>query len=80
MAAHVRRGATPIQLTRARYAGRAPPDTVYAIYARSLAIDRNTINQAETLRFSRRTTTPIRDSLEYAWQPPLPIRSTPRGR
>jgi len=39
--------------------------------AANLAIDRRTINQAETLGFSRITATLIPHSFEYAWQPPL---------
>ena len=39
--------------------------------AANLAMDRKTINQAETLGFSRITATLIPHSFEYAWQPPL---------
>ena len=39
--------------------------------AANLALDRKTINQAETLGFSRITATLIPHSFEYAWQPPL---------
>jgi len=39
--------------------------------AANLAIDRNAINQAETLGFSRITASIIPHSFEFAWQPPL---------
>jgi peptide/nickel transport system substrate-binding protein len=41
--------------------------------AASLAIDRNTINQALTLGHSRLTGSIIPDSFEYYWAPPAPV-------
>jgi peptide/nickel transport system substrate-binding protein len=41
--------------------------------AANLAIDRQAINQAETLGFSRITSTIIPSTFEYAWTPPPPV-------
>jgi len=41
--------------------------------AANLAIDRNTINEALTLGFSKLTNSIIPDMFEYAWKAPLPV-------
>jgi peptide/nickel transport system substrate-binding protein len=48
--------------------------------AMSLAIDRPTINQAETLGFSRLTNSIIPDIFEFFWKPPAPVYDPARAR
>jgi peptide/nickel transport system substrate-binding protein len=48
--------------------------------AANLAIDRNTINEALTLGFSKLTNSLIPASFEYYWQPPPPIFDPARAK
>ena len=48
--------------------------------AASLAIDRNTINQALTLGFSKVTGSMIPNNFEFYWQPPIPARDPARAK
>ena len=48
--------------------------------AASLAIDRQTINQALTLGYSRITGSMIPDSFEFYWQPPAPVYDPARAK